>query len=135
MRLKVPKLSYSAELFGNTPKNWYQVFSWIGRSAEIMGVYELAYAWMEKQVNGGENYRIIGPDEYDKREILEPITVKVFMEPRKEGTLPLEGGTFYLGDNAYPANENYQEHDVDEHLGCSCSAEGGVTLAYVAKKP
>lgn len=54
------------------------------------------------------------------------------MEPRKEGTLPGEGGALYLGDNPKYANNNYQEYDVDEDLGCS--AEGGVRLAYVAKE-
>lgn len=45
---------------------------------------------------------------------------------------PGEGGTFYLGDNAKSANNNYQEHNVDEDL--CCSAEGGIRLAYVARK-
>ncbi|KFX88695.1 hypothetical protein V490_07459 [Pseudogymnoascus sp. VKM F-3557] len=96
-----------------------------------MGVGEDAHAWREAQGNDQDKYIVIGPVTFDKRKILKPNPVKVFMEPRKEGTLPGEGGTLYLGDNAMYADNKYQEHDVDEALGCS--AEGGVRLAYVAK--
>jgi hypothetical protein len=71
-----------------------------------------------------EDYTVHGPDTYDTRETLKPHPVRVFIEAGK--------GNINLGDNpCYAEEDKDQEYDVGDW---TCSAEGGVRVAYVVKK-